>query len=518
LIEPFYTKDRLIENIYAPYPMGRRTPLSVSHPELALEWLYSKNCGYGPEDFSYGSSVKVWWRCRENRKHTWQAAISNRTPKVPSGCPQCYDATWGIDLRDYPTALPFFDKAKNAGIDPFKLPLRDDIKWRCPVSRDHVWTGKFNPKVAPYFCPFCRGRRPSKTHNLSQYPEIANQWHPTKNGKLTPRDIAPGSKKRYWFKCNEASDHVFQQTPYARTRDGYGCPFCSHRSFAKSHSLKITHPKIARQWHPTKNGQLTPEEITAAYKEKVWWMCRKGTDHEWLTTPYNRTRDDSSCPFCVNRRLSKTNSLATMYPELSKEFDKKKNAPLTAKQVIATSATVIWWKCLEGHSWQREVFLRTKRDSACPICRPRRKPFKASLRKAFPKIAAQWHPTLNGNLTPDMVPPSYKKNSIWWICDKGPDHVFKNFVFARTTKGHGCPFCSNQRVSRTNSLAVLHPELCQEWHKTKNKSLTPKDVVPGSAKKVWWRCKNCKHEWQSVIYSRAGRKTGCPVCWSYPGE
>jgi hypothetical protein len=81
--------------------------------------------------------------------------------------------------------------------------------------------------------------------------------------------------------------------------------------------------------------------------------------------------------------------------------------------------------------------------------------------------------------------------------------------------GNGCPFCANQRVSATNSLAARFPKLAREWHPTKNRSLTPHDVVAGTNRRVWWRCA-FGHAWQAAVSSRSGNGTGCPECWRLP--
>ncbi|MGB5610083.1 MAG: zinc-ribbon domain-containing protein [Eudoraea sp.] len=31
------------------------------------------------------------------------------------------------------------------------------------------------------------------------YPELVNQWHPTKNGPLLPEHFTPGSNKKVWW-------------------------------------------------------------------------------------------------------------------------------------------------------------------------------------------------------------------------------------------------------------------------------------------------------------------------------
>ena len=45
----------------------------------------------------------------------------------------------------------------------------------------------------------------------------------------------------------------------------------------------------------------------------------------------------------------------------------------------------------------------------------------------------------------------------------------------------------------------------------KNNTISPEEVMPGSNKKVWWKCKLCGHEWEAVINNR-NRGTGCPNC------
>lgn len=54
------------------------------------------------------------------------------------------------------------------------------------------------------------------------------------------------------------------------------------------------------------------------------------------------------------------------------------------------------------------------------------------------------------------------------------------------------------------------PALLAQWHPIKNLPLTPEQVLPGSEKKVWWRCSQ-GHEWQAEVRSRVSG-CGCPVC------
>ena len=57
-------------------------------------------------------------------------------------------------------------------------------------------------------------------------------------------------------------------------------------------------PELVAQWHPTKNGQLTPFDVTAGSGKKIWWKCPKGDDHEWQATVNKRASDGTGCPLC----------------------------------------------------------------------------------------------------------------------------------------------------------------------------------------------------------------------------
>jgi hypothetical protein len=66
------------------------------------------------------------------------------------------------------------------------------------------------------------------------------------------------------------------------------------------------------------------------------------------------------------------------------------------------------------------------------------------------------------------------------------------------------------QASPDYNFYVLKPNLVKEWHPSKNAIIKPREVTPGSGKKVWWIC-NKGHEWEAVVYSRS-RGSGCPYC------
>ena len=61
-----------------------------------------------------------------------------------------------------------------------------------------------------------------------------------------------------------------------------------------------THPELAEQWHPTKNGDLTPQDVVSGSHRKVWWKC-PDCGYEWEASIANRSRGRG----CPRHRLEK---------------------------------------------------------------------------------------------------------------------------------------------------------------------------------------------------------------------
>lgn len=69
-------------------------------------------------------------------------------------------------------------------------------------------------------------------------------------------------------------------------------------------TLAYTDPKLASEWHPTKNGDLTPSDVSKHSYTKFWWQCPNDKDHEWEAAVCKRIQKwpGSGCPYCsVNR-------------------------------------------------------------------------------------------------------------------------------------------------------------------------------------------------------------------------
>lgn len=216
--------------------------------------------------------------------------------------------------------------------------------------------------------------------------------------------------------------------------------------------------------------------------------------------------------------LSRKESLAVTHPDLLAEWDYTKNT-IVPTELTAGSNETISWKCDKvhecgcPHEWDAKLYTRTGLKSGCPYCSNTRICLHRSILITHPSIAARWHPTLNGDLTPDQVS-QYSDREVWWrcpeTCPEGCPHDFQSTV-GNQTAGNGCPCCCaivKQHCVHT-SLVTTHPHLAKEWHPTKNER-APETIGYGSHASAWWICAK-GHEWQAGVYPRAAGN-GCPSC------
>ena len=334
---------------------------------------------------------------------------------------------------------------------------------------------------------------------------------------INPQDLSQSSIKLIWWKCTVNPEHVWDAPPDRIKRQvklGFtGCPYCHGRRVDKSNSLAENFPEVAALWHPTKNEDLLTNQITFGSNKKVWWVCNE--EHEWKQAPCVLTGQKTGCPYCAGQKLSYERSLAAVAPDLIEEWDEERNGKSASEVMAKTGRPDYWWICKmdDSHKWKAVLSNRVGIGSGCPYCSNKKASATNNLQVMYPDIAAQWHPTKNGNKKSEDYPAGSHKH-VWWRCKEGPDHEWKGAIDGRTTKEkHSCPFCINLKVSITNSLESVYPEIAQQWHPIKNGKLTPSDVTHGTHRKVWWKCsEGPDHEWKTSVDSRAVAGTNCPYC------
>ena len=233
--------------------------------------------------------------------------------------------TRGMTLKEYcirsrrADLLQQWHYAKNDGLTPDTVTChsRQKVWW---IDRlGHEWQQEIYSRTALCRgCPFCAGREVLAGFNdlASTHPALSAQWDQEKNFDLTPQMVTAGNSRKVWWRCEKG--HSWQATIASRT-SGCGCPVCANRKILPGfNDLATTHPALAAEWHPIKNGDLTPQKISYGYDKKVWWRCTNG--HEWQAAPKTRVRMGAGCPICANDvAQAGYNDLTTLFPAVAAE-------------------------------------------------------------------------------------------------------------------------------------------------------------------------------------------------------
>jgi hypothetical protein len=414
-------------------------------------------------------------------------------------------------------------------------------------------------------------------------PELSKQWHPTKNGALLPHHVPHRSNKKVWWSC--AKGHEYEARINSRLISG--CPFCANRKIDFRNSLAALNPALASEWHPTKNGYLTPSDVPPGGARKVWWQCPKYTEHQWqrsINARDNRLGYGNGCPWCGGKRVDATNSFSSKFPDLAKQWHSTKNNGLLPSQVTFCSGKKVWWTCAREQR-NHEPYLQRISDRAngrgCPKCKNQTSIFELRLLAELEVIfSSAFHrykacgdecdiylPDLKlaieidgGYYHKDRVSKDLEKNerlhNLGLAClrvrgygleELGPndikitkgqeikpnlrtihavvsamkaftideeilgkiDHYLKSTEFINQTRFNKLVL-DISKPAQGRALSKISPQLATEWHPTKNQPLTPDDVSYGSALKVWWLC-DSGHEWEAAIDNRI-KGSKCRYC------
>lgn len=339
---------------------------------------------------------------------------------------------------------------------------------------------------------------------IKDIPHLVKEYDFDKNKNIDFEKLTHGSNKKVWWTCSKG--HSWCCVTSDKVLKNLNCPYCSGRRACKDNCLKTTHPHLAEEWDHDKNT-LKPEEITHGSKKKIWWKCEQG--HEWMSAPNTRSANtrsakNSSCPYCIGRKVCKDNCLSTVSPDIAKEWSNKNIIKPT--DVTISSGKKVWWNCSKGHEWEAQICNRTVNKTGCPYCAGGKACKDNCLKITHSYLLKEWDYTKN-KISPEEITHG-SKIKVWWKCSK--DHEWKMNINARTASNQSCPYCAGKRACKDNSLATKHPELIKEWS-SKNK-LNPTDYTSGSNKKVWWECKKCKNHYLNSITNKSKLKQKCPYC------
>ena len=259
---------------------------------------------------------------------------------------------------------------------------------------------------------------------------------------------------------------------------------------------------LKKQWSAKNEKPFS--SYTKGSHYKAWWICEKG--HEWQAIIKSRYHG-CDCPYCSSRNAwPGETDLATIYPEISKEWHPDKNGDLQPSDVLPNSSKKVWWICAKGHEWKTTVAKRTE-GKGCPYCNHKLASQDNNFAVMFPEKLELWDWDRNSISPYELLPHSNK--IVWWVCEQG--HHWSSAVNHMVRRAStGCPYCSGKKViPGETDLATTDPEIAREWDYQKNK-LTPEEVSRCTHKKFFWLCPR-GHSYKAQIANRVNGR-GCPVC------
>ena len=484
--------------------------------QLMAEWDWEKNnkIGIYPSTITLGSDKKVWWLC--NAGHSYNASIANRA-NLNRGCPYCSNKKVLVGYNDLATINPSlaaeWHPTRNNTLSPSGVlsGTSEKVWWKC--AQGHEWEASvINRHKHGSNCPFCSHlvAIPGNTDLATQYPHVAKEWHPTKNGTLSPSLVLPGSDKVVWWMCEQGHEW---QAPVKRCLKSRGCPYCSGRKPIKGkNDIQSQNPFLANEWNQRKN-RVSASEVSIRSGIKYWWTCSK-CGFEWQATPHNRTNGalSTGCPQCAQESQ-------TSYPEqviyyyISKHYPDAVNRYSDA--FFGRMELDIYIPMLkigieyDGVAWHSADEIKEREQQKYLVCQEQgvfliriRENSNENFTAACDQlININYHPCNQDLYQTLMLLSKFIPMEDDFLVDRDEQDIRAKYV-ARF---------------RENSLENLRPDIAANWNHKKNKSISPNMVTLGSHYKAWWICDQ-GHEWQTPVSSMVKNRnkfpnsTGCPYC------
>lgn len=479
--------------------------LFTSNPELKDEWDFAKNIGVNPEQLTYGSSKKVWWKC-STCDYSWKTKVFERTKG--KGCPCCAGKVVVIGKNDLETTHSYlvkdWDYDRNGKTKPKSVSYGSNAKvyWKCHIC-GWEWKAKVNDrsKSNGTGCPNC------SNHKGTSFPQQAIAYYFKKsNVEIKQREKINGIEL----------DIYIPKLLLGIEYDGYY--WHKEVDFNKdivmaNNNIEIIHIFDGMEkLYVSKNVVFCKYERSYDYLNKTIHQLFFLINNKYglaLTDDINIERDKneiySSYLYC------KYNSVIISYPELMEEWDFEKNTKVDLKMFSKGSDEKFWWKCKNcGYIWRASISHRVN-GTNCPLCSNKIVvEGENDLTTTDSELSKEWNYEKNGLKKPQQYSCG-SGEKVWWKCSVCNYEWQKRIVDRHN--GKGCPVCAGRKVLKGyNDLFTTNPELEKEWDFEKNTNISPEKISKGKHLKVWWKCSVCGHEWDAYVFNRS-RGKGCPNCY-----
>ena len=348
-----------------------------------------------------------------------------------------------------------------------------------------------------------------------KYPHLISEWDVEKNAPLKSEDVSYASNKYVWWRCSKCN-YSWRAKVSNRSMLNRGCPCCANQKLvAGINDLATRNPELAKEWHPHKNGELTPAMVMLGTARKVWWLCPKG--HSYQASVLHRGHG-TNCPICNSRRQSSFAEKAIfyyvkqIYPDATHRDTEVLGNRMELDIYIPRIKMAIEY---DGAFWHRSSKAKEREAEKFERC----KELGINLLRIKEENAELGDGVARWTMFAD---PSGNNKNLQEIIVRLLERIDPQQSFWTRQTSYPIPSISvDIERDRFKIIGALiegerwsneYPHLQEEWNVSKNESLTLDMFSPGSDEKVWWRCSSCGHEWKTSIGHRV-RGTGCPKCY-----
>ena len=279
--------------------------LVTTHPELANEWDYEENGELLPQHVSYGMGKKVGWKC--SLGHKYKATILHRSSGT--NCPICNSGrqTSFAEQAVFYYVKQLYPSTINRYRDIFDNGMEIDIyipEIRYGIEYDgSYWhkTDNYDREQKKYEICKAKGIRLIRIKAFTKEYSIDAPCFADYTLFLKEDNVSELEKmiqSLYFSLCNTCLCGQWENaiTTVNLERDRYKI---SNYRYEQKNSFMDEHPELAKEWHPTKNEDLTPSMFRSGSSFLAWWLC-SACGYEWKTSIWSRSKG-SGCEKC-NRK------------------------------------------------------------------------------------------------------------------------------------------------------------------------------------------------------------------------
>ena len=339
----------------------------------------------------------------------------------------------------------------------------------------------------------------SKNNLQLNYPDIAKEWHTTKN-KIKPNQIQAKSGKIFWFICSRCK-HEYPKQLYQRTFHGIGCTICNRGNSKVSKNQLRFYCELKKIFKSVdiEVGIKGSFYLDILIKDLNLGLEFDGSRYHSLEKKIktdliknNLIKKRGIFLIRVRQRpLKKMSTQDVLVSQRLTRFEDIKDFLLSIKKNVELSEEInekINKYLDNGKFINHEEYRKYISNYPNPI-------YKFTLEYKYPDIAKEWDYEANYPFKPNQIGAGMGHLKIYLICNNCKTK-YTIYLGSRTVrKGKYCDYC--------NTLEKTHPEILNKYWDYKKNKKDPNKIHKGSKEKFWFKCygSNLEHSHFLELYT-----------------